>query len=336
LSGIFHNPLSFIVMSKVKTYLSKIKGVIGRLTAVSLTIYLCSVGTVIGAQGTNRFSVEVNGVEINLPLFSIFTAPQDTIAIKTNGPTGKVTIRANNRNIAQDKPGIWMFKAPYRFGLYKLECHDSENDSVILLNIFVVEPLERIKSEKLEQYRIGSYPLPREIKKVWYESPKGLVRVTEESEDLMLTPHFRISQFLCKQQSDYPKYVIVQEKLLLLLEALLTEVNRRGYNIATFSFISGYRTPFYNHEIENVKYSRHIYGDAADIYIDADNDGRMDDLNGDGKIDIADAKVLYDIAETLTSTTDGHLFTGGLGAYQPTSFHSEFVHVDTRGSRLRW
>lgn len=106
MSGIFHNPLSFIVMSKVKTYLSKIKGVIGRLTAVSLTIYLCSVGTVIGAQGTNRFSVEVNGVEINLPLLSIFTAPQDTIAIKTNGPTGKVTIRANNRNIAQDKPGI--------------------------------------------------------------------------------------------------------------------------------------------------------------------------------------------------------------------------------------
>lgn len=62
-------------MAKIKTYLSKIKRVIGRLIAVSLTIYLCSVGTVIGAPGTDRFSVEVNGLEINLPLFSIFTAP---------------------------------------------------------------------------------------------------------------------------------------------------------------------------------------------------------------------------------------------------------------------
>jgi len=62
----------------------------------------------------------------------------------------------------------------------------------------------------------------------------------------------------------------------------------------------------------------------------------MDDLNGDGKIDISDAKVLYDIADTLTGAGDGHLFKGGLGAYKPTSFHSGFVHVDTRGSRVRW
>ena len=62
----------------------------------------------------------------------------------------------------------------------------------------------------------------------------------------------------------------------------------------------------------------------------------MDDLNGDGKIDFSDAKVLYDIAETLTDTDGNRLFKGGLGAYKPTSYHSGFVHVDTRGSRVRW
>ena len=29
-------------------------------------------------------------------------------------------------------------------------------------------------------------------------------------------------------------------------------------------------------------YRRHLYGDAADIFVDADGDGPMDDLNGDG------------------------------------------------------
>lgn len=323
-------------MGKIITYLSESKRTTTQLILVSLMIYLCGAGTAIGAPGNDRFSVEVNGVEINLPLFSIFTAPADTITIKINGPASSVKVISNNRFIAEDRPGFWTLTAPDKTGLYKLECYDSQNDSALKLNVFVVEPLERVKAEKLEQYRIGNYPVPRQINKVWYERPKGFVRVTRESEDLLLTPHFRISQFLCKQHSDYPKYIIVQEKLLLLLEALLTEVNRRGYDISTFSFISGYRTPFYNHEIGNVRYSRHIYGDAADIYIDADNDGKMDDLNGDGKTDIADAKLLYDIAETLTTTTNGHLFEGGLGAYKPTSLHSGFVHVDTRGSRVRW
>ena len=151
-----------------------------------------------------------------------------------------------------------------------------------------------------------------------------------------MTPHFSLRQFLCKQQSGYPKFVVVQEKLLLLLEELLTEVNRRGYNITTFGFISGYRTPFYNHKIRNVKYSRHIYGDAADIFIDTDYNDRMDDLNGDGKIDISDARVLYDIADNFTGSAVGREFKGGLGKYTPTAFHSGFVHVDTRGYRVRW
>ena len=47
--------------------------------------------------------------------------------------------------------------------------------------------------------------------------------------------------------------------------------------------MSGYRTPFYNRSIGNqTRFSRHVYGDAADIYADDDGDGKMDDLDGDG------------------------------------------------------
>ena len=35
-----------------------------------------------------------------------------------------------------------------------------------------------------------------------------------------------------------------------------------------------------------------MYGDAADIYIDNDRNGSMDDLNRDGRVNIRDARVL--------------------------------------------
>jgi hypothetical protein len=307
-----------------------------RLLVLSLMLFFCSIGMAMGSSDSSKFSVVVNGLEIDLPLFSIFTVPDETIEIRIKENAQSVILRSNDRLIAEDKPGYWALKAPDKTGLYRLNCYDSQSDSAIQINVFVGEPLERVKDQKLEQYRIGEYPPLREINTVRYENPEGLVRVTREIEDVQLTPHFSLRQFLCKQQSGYPKFVVVQEKLLLLLEELLAEVNHRGYNIKTFGFISGYRTPFYNHKIRNVKYSRHIYGDAADIFIDTDNNDRMDDLNGDGKIDISDARVLYDITDNYTGSVVGREFKGGLGKYTPTAFHSGFVHVDTRGYRVRW
>ena len=145
-----------------------------------------------------------------------------------------------------------------------------------------MEPLSQVKEGQLSRYRIGRYPPQRTIKTVDYKNPRGFVRVTKENSNILLTPHFTLGQFLCKQDSDYPKFIVLQENLLLLLENVLSEVRRSGFNIDTLGFISGYRTPYYNRKIKNVQYSRHVYGDAADIFIDVDKDGRMDDLNGDG------------------------------------------------------
>lgn len=319
-----------------KVDLCSFTAVFTRLLLLFLVLLFCNASTVTGNTGSPGFSMEVNGIEINLPLFSIFTVPEDIIIIRVREKAGRQVLMLKNHVIAENKPGYWALTAPRKSGLYTLNCYDSQSGSAIQLNVFVTEPLERIKDKKLEKYRIGEYPSPQDVKKVRYEKPKGLVRVTKELEDVHLTPHFRLRQFLCKQQSGYPKFVIIQEKLLLLLEELLTEVNRRGYNATTFGFISAYRTPFYNQKIRNVKYSRHIYGDAADIYIDTDNNEKMDDLNSDGKVDISDARVLYDIADKFKRASAGPMFKGGLGQYKPTAHHSGFVHVDTRGYRVRW
>jgi hypothetical protein len=152
-----------------------------------------------------------------------------------------------------------------------------------------------------------------------------------------VTPHFQLHQFQCKQAGGFPKFIIVKEKMLLKLERLLEEVNRRGIDAKTFAVLSGFRTPQYNAAIGNpTSYSRHAYGDAADIFVDEDGDQRMDDLDGDGRETVADARVLATIVEDLVGDDTFGDFVGGLGLYGPKPHRGPFVHVDTRGFRARW
>ena len=128
---------------------------------------------------------------------------------------------------------------------------------------------------------------------------------------------------------------MVREALLLKLESLLERANQKGYHCTTLTVMSGFRTPHYNRSIGNVAYSRHQWGGAADVYIDvAPRDGNMDDLNGDGKIDQADAQILADLVEQLER--ERACTIGGLGLYSANSSHGPFVHVDVRGFRARW
>jgi len=71
-----------------------------------------------------------------------------------------------------------------------------------------------------------------------------------------------------------------------------------------------------------------------DIAVDNDRNGRMDDLNGDGQVTVADARVIGQAAERVEKAHPE--LVGGIGIYAPTGAHSGFVHIDTRGFRARW
>ena len=43
----------------------------------------------------------------------------------------------------------------------------------------------------------------------------------------------------------------------------------------------------------------HQWGSAADVYVDPENRNRMEDLNRDGRVDVQDAKCLYDEIERM-------------------------------------
>ena len=220
--------------------------------------------------------------------------------------------------------------APDDAGIHNLEIFNSANQRVNSITLFVLEPATNIDAKGwLNGYRIGFYPK---------DTPAGFIKLERGDLSQKVSPSFKVGQFICKQQpSHWPKYVLVSQPNLKRLETLLDSVNEDQISDAnTFFVMSGFRTPFYNAAIGSAKFSRHMYGDAADIYIDTKpRNGVMDDINSDGKITKADANFLYDYAEKLYKQHP-ELSTGGIGSYKANAVHGPFVHVDGRGRRARW
>lgn len=237
---------------------------------------------------------------------------RDTVGTVTALPGETVTLEALGRR--------WNWIAPGTPGLYPLQAVSDDRRDSIKIQAFVLVPFSRLKGEYLNGYRIGQYPA---------RPPSGFIEVTRDNENTFVSPHFQLKQFLCKQGGAYPKYVVLNEALLQKLEFLLERVNAAGYPASTFHVMSGYRTPAYNQAIGNVLYSRHTFGAAADVFVDENRDGRMDDLNRDGRSDARDGELLYRLFETAG-------VEGGMGEYPPTHAHGAFVHIDVRDRRARW
>jgi hypothetical protein len=212
---------------------------------------------------------------------------------------------------------------------------DTTTGAAVRLQVFVLTPWDH-DGATLEGYRIGHYEMQARGDLAAYEPPAGFIEVTAENRDARVSPNFRLSQFLCKQTTDTPQFALVRTRLLQRLETVLAALNRRGHDVPTLHVMSGYRTPYYNRAIGNTtEYSRHLYGDAADIFVDVDDDRWMDDLTGDGRATEADARYLARLVRRRPTPGDDR-FRGGLGVYGPASHRGPFVHVDLRGYRARW
>jgi hypothetical protein len=125
--------------------------------------------------------------------------------------------------------------------------------------------------------------------------------------------------------------------VLLKLEMLVERLSARGISPDALHIMSAFRTPYYNRLIGNTtSYSRHLYGGAVDIFVDADKNDWMDDLNGDRKINRDDARVLASWIEALAKDRAYAPLKGGLATYGSKPERGPFVHMDVRGERTRW
>jgi hypothetical protein len=235
-------------------------------------------------------------------------------------------------------PDRGLVRVPERAGIWNvlMRTHGAVR-SVPNLNVVTLVPATEMRAGRIGDYRIGEWPRGGTGA---YAAPRGFVQVTRENMNTYVSRHFRLRDFLTKgQEGVWPKYVVISPRLLDKLELTIQELERMGHPVENVFVISGFRTPWYNQHGGNPQgrgaMSRHMFGDAADIAIDNTRNGCMDDLNGDGVVDVRDARIIVEAAERVERRYP-HLI-GGIGIYRPVrGSHCGMVHIDTRGTRARW
>ena len=268
---------------------------------------------------------------------AVFAMPGEKIPLAVSAPASRRhSIDAPDGTVTATGPNRWTWQAPMKPGTYELELENPAGNTVADFSAFVMVPSTAVRQGVLNNYQIGFYPDAPPKGNPMYNPPEGFIEVTRQNEDTKVSPNFRIKAFLTKQKSGYPKYLVLDERLVYLLEAIGRHLEARGWDADDIVVMSGYRTPYYNKQLDDTKYSLHQWGRAADIFLDKDENGRMDDFNKDKIVSKDDAVALAALLEELSKTAELKSFIGGIGIYGSTAAHGPFVHVDTRPWQARW
>lgn len=276
---------------------------------------------------------------VKLPAVTIDSIPRSFWSRDTlSGRSGKLWMKLMSSRAADSASILWRLfgdSAAGNPGVYV--ARDHERDSGFTFVNLV--PFTEKKKGMLGDYRMGSWPAERRGVSENYANPDGFILVTPDNQDTRISEHFRLRDFLTKDQANvWPKYLVLQEGLIDKLELVIGALNARGIVVSRMSVMSGFRTPQYNDQGVGAggraQNSRHQYGDAADVFVDNDGNGHMDDLNRDGKVNTRDAQFFASVVDAIEQEHPDLI--GGVGVYPATSAHGPFVHVDVRGSKARW
>ncbi|HYB54022.1 MAG TPA: hypothetical protein VEG84_09160 [Thermoanaerobaculia bacterium] len=245
-----------------------------------------------------------------------------------SGVSGKLravfTLPGNAPDGAPSKPGVYRWLS----------------DARQTLTLIVLTPFSAKVDGRIGAYRMGQWPFERIAPRdPAYENPPGFIEVTPENFRTQVSEHFTLGQFVTKGQDDvWPKYLALDRRLVDKLELTIDELRRSGHPVAGLVVMSGFRTPEYNEyggdPAGRSAVSRHMYGDAADVFPDDTGRGWISDLNHDGRCDIRDARIVAAAAEAVEARHPE--LSGGIGVYPGAAGHGPFVHIDARGHRARW
>jgi len=208
----------------------------------------------------------------------------------------------------------------------------SERQIIAEPTLAVMVPFREKVGGFLNGYKIGTYLADKFSS---HDHPEGFLEVAAHDVNLKVSKHLTLGDFLTHDtQADvWPKYVALNPRLLDKIELVLAKIGGRSIMAATdeaqevaFDVHSGFRTPAHNAGVRRAASdSRHQYGDAADVAIDA---------NGDGRVTLTDEML---VARAVDQVEDEHPdLVGGLGLYTSQRYRTPYVHIDTRGKRSRW
>lgn len=215
---------------------------------------------------------------------------------------------------------------PEKPGFYRVVLVRGAEQRVIDgLAVAVLTPFEEKVGGVLNGYRIGTYLSERVAGN--RAPPEGFMEIMPGDLKLQITKHLRVSDFVTHDnQKSWPRYAAVSPRLLDKLELVVAEIERWGEGEIDLALNvrSGFRSPDHNRTIRRAaRDSRHQYGDAADVAVD---------VNGDGKFSSSDIHMLGLAVEIVELKHPG--LAGGLGMYSRA--RTPYVHIDTRGKKTRW
>ncbi len=218
--------------------------------------------------------------------------------------------------------------APTSPGFYRLAVVNTGGRTIVDgMTLAVMVPFSDKRGSSLNGYKMGFYRGEK-----WgadIDRPRGFLEIAQPHAELSVSEHMTVGDFLTHDaQTGWPRYAAVDGRLLDKLELVFTEIaswhggERRAP--VEVDVHSGFRTPLHNQRVPRAAGdSRHQFGDAADIAIDA---------NRDNRIDAKDIR-LIELAVEIVERRYPDLL-GGLGVY--TQNGAPYAHVDARGTRARW
>ncbi len=208
------------------------------------------------------------------------------------------------------------------------------------LNDLPFVPFSAKINGRIGNYFLGMWPFEKQTPiSPAYADPAKFIEVTIKNFNLQISKHFKIADFVDKDQANvWPKYTALDTRLVDKLELIISELNQEGFAVKHLAIMCGFRSPNSNATFGDPrgrgKLSRHMFGDAADIYVDNDLSGWTNDINHDGRVDIEDVRIIARAAERVEAKHPNLI--GGIGIYPGNGCHGPFIHVDVRGQAARW
>lgn len=228
--------------------------------------------------------------------------------------------------VAPEEPGFYQLAVARRTAGDSLPAVRSLVEGMTLA---VLVPFQEKSGSAINGYRIGTYIAERT--KRAHDHPEGFVEVAANDVDLPLSKHLRLGDFVTHDRQEvWPRYAALNPRLLDKLELVIARIGSWRGDTAGVSVgvdvHSGYRSPLYNRTVKrSARDSRHQYGDAADVTIDA---------NGDGRYTLSDTKLVVKAVEEVEQEHPD--LVGGVGLYTSKRYRTPYVHIDARGTRARW
>ncbi len=210
---------------------------------------------------------------------------------------------------------------------------ERETTTTEKLYLCVPVPGSEIRGEHLRGYRVGDYSGRGEV-------PEWFIEIPEEALAARLSEHLTLGTFVSRDPpttpSGWPRYAPIPWALVDKVEALNAALRKRGIVRESVDCYSGYRTPHYNRLVDGASRSQHMQGQAMDFRVDENGDSLMDDVDGNGVVNIRDAIAVGEVIRSLEHS--GAVVIGGTGVYETAGAPAMGVglHLDIRGTRASW